>query len=163
MERSPQTSNVRYFLGSLLEFRRKFPEALLQNDEELEISPQCAPAMTELAMMRLRTFEPKLALPMATRTIELEPKSARVRFALGKSFFDLDRPHDSISELVDEKRLAPLSGLIRAALAQAFRQAGQMEAAKSEADAYLKLKDKEEVLGPLPEENSMTLQPWSRP
>ncbi len=96
-ERYPQTSNVHYFLGTLLEFRRKFPEASLQYEEELKISPQSAPAMIELAMMRLRTFEPNVALPLATRAVELEPKNARARYALGKSLLDLDRPREQCS------------------------------------------------------------------
>ena len=114
-------------------------------------------------MMRLRTFEPNLALPFANRAVELEPKNARARYAFGKSLLDLDRPRDSISELLEAKRLAPRSGLVRSALAQAYRLTGQMDAAKIEADAFLKLKDKEEVLGPVPEDKATTGKPRSHP
>ncbi len=148
-ERYPQTPNVHYFLGTLLGFQNKFAEAEKQYEEELKISPQSVPAMTELAMARLRTFEPALATPVASRAVELEPKNARARYALGKSLLDTEHPRESIPELVAARDLAPRSALIRSALASAYRQTGQVELAKREAAAFLALKDKEEALGPV--------------
>ena len=162
-ERYPQIANVHYFLGTLLQFQRKFAEAAKEYEEELKISPQSVPAMTELAMMRLRTFEPKAALDLATRAAELDPKNARARYALGKSLLDLERPKESIPELVAAKQLAPRSALVRAALANAYRLTGQAEAAKREAAVFLELKDKEEVLGPAPEEKPTAAKPEPRP
>lgn len=161
--RYPQTPNVHYFLGTLLQFQRKFAEAAEEYERELKISPQCVPALTELAMMRLRTFEPNAALALATRAVELDPSNARARYAQGKSLLDLGRPQEGLPELLRAKQLAPRSALVRAALANAYRLTGQTDAAKREAAVFLELKDREEVLGPAPEEKATTGIPESRP
>lgn len=161
--RYPQTANVHYFLGTLLGFQSKTIEAGKQFEEELKISPDHGPAMTELAMVHLRLFEPKEALPLAARAVELEPKNPRARYALGKSLLDTDQTAESIPVLVEAERLAPRSALVRAALANAYRLMGQREAAKREAAAFLALQDKEEALDPMPEGKSTTKKPGQRP
>ena len=160
--RYPQTANVHYFLGTLLGFQSKTAEAGKQFEEELKISPQHAPAMTELAMVHLRLFEPNQAWPLAARAVELDPKNPRARYALGKSLLDMEQTAESIPVLVEAERLAPRSALIRAALAKAYRLTGQREAAKREVAAFLALKDKEETLDPMPEGKATTKKPEQR-
>ena len=161
--RYPQQPNVHYLLGTLAGFQSKMAEAASEYEKELEISPASVPALTELAMVRLRTFQPEIALPFARKAVALDPSNARARYALGKSLLDTDHPQESIPELETAKKLAPRSALVRSALANAYRKTGQIEAAKREAAAFLELKDKEELLGPLESQKSMPGKAGTRP
>lgn len=161
--RYDREANVHYFLGTLLGFQNKLAEAAEEYKKELQICPQHVPAMTELALVLVRNFQPAEAVPLAKQAVALEPHNARARYVLGKSLLDTDHFPESASELEIAKQLAPRSALIRSALSSAYRRLGRMAEAKREAAAFLSLKDKQEELGPVEErrgqKNPMQGQP----
>lgn len=146
--------NVHYFLGTLLGFENKLPEAVEEYKKELQISPQHVPALTELALVDVRIFQPAEALPFAKQAASLDPNNARARYVLGKSLLDNGDLQESVGQLEVAKQLAPTSALIRSALSSAYRRVGRMQEAKREAAAFLSLKDKQELLAPLQEKRA---------
>jgi tetratricopeptide (TPR) repeat protein len=140
--------NVNYFVGTLLGFQGKFPEAAEQYKKELEISPQQVPAMIELALVRIQLLEPAEAMPWAEQAVTLDPNNARARFALGKALLASDHLPESAHELEIAKQLAPESAPVRSALASAYRKLGRMEEAKHESEVFLSLNGKGETLAP---------------
>lgn len=161
--RYPREPNVHYFLGTLLGFQNKLPEAAQQYQEELKLSQDHVPALTELAMVDVRTFDPVSAIPIAERAVKLEPENPRALYALGKSLLDAGKYRESLPILESAKQHAPSSSLIRSALAAAYRHEGRVEDAKREAAAFLALQGKEEQLGPLKEKPPIRARPENRP
>lgn len=161
--RFPREPNVHYFLGTLLGFQNRFPEAAEQYKEELKLSPDHVPALTELAMVDVRNFDPESAVPVAEHAVELEPKNARALYALGKGLLDSGRFRESVPRLEAAKQYAPNSAQVRSALADAYRRAGRLTDAKREAAAFLALQDKEELLAPREEKARGREKPETQP
>ena len=147
-------ANVHYFVGTLLGFEDKLSEAKEEYKKELQVSPQHVSAMTELALVLVRDFQPEDAVPLAKQAAALEPSNARAHYALGKSLLDSDHFEESARELETAKRLAPGSAMVRSALSTAYRHLGRLQEAKSEAAAFLSLNDKQETLAPFDEKRA---------
>jgi Flp pilus assembly protein TadD len=142
-------ANVHYFLGTLLGFQRRFPEAAQEYTKELQISPQHVQAMVELALVQLENYNPEEAVGVAERAVTLEPKNARAHLAYGKALLASEHVSEAAHELETAKELAPESPAVRSALANAYQRLGRMQEAKRESQAFLSLKDKEEALAPV--------------
>lgn len=159
----PQEANVHYFAGTLLGFQSKFQEAAAEYKEELKLSPDHVPALTELAMAEVRSFNAADAIVAGERAVKLDPENARALYSLGKALLDTGRFQDSISPLESARRYAPKSSLIRSALASAYRHEGRLQDAKREAAAFIALQDKEETLAPLEEKPDTPSKAAARP
>jgi protein O-GlcNAc transferase len=142
-------ANVHYFLGTLLGFQRRFPEAAQEYTKELQISPQHVQAMVELALVQLENYHPEEAVGVAERAVTLKPKNARAHLAYGKALLASEHVSEAAHELETAKELAPESPAVRSALANAYQRLGRMQEAKRESQAFLSLKDKEEALAPV--------------
>jgi len=147
--RYPGEANVHYFLGTLLGFQKRFPEAAEEYKKELQISPQNVPAMVELALVQLENYKSDEALPVAERAVILEPKNARAHLAYGKALLATEHLSEAAHELELAKELAPESPLVRSALANAYLRLGRTQEAKRESEAFISLQEKEEVLAPV--------------
>jgi len=147
--RYDKEANVHFFMGTLLGFQERYPEAAQEYSKELQISPQHVPAMVELALVQLESYKPEEALTVAERAVALEPGNARAHLAYGKALLASDRLSEAAHELELAKELAPESSAVRSALANAYQRLGRMEEAKREAQVFLSLKDKEESLAPV--------------
>ena len=161
--RYPHEPNIHYFLGTLLGFQGKFAKAAQEYKEELKVSPDHVPALTELAMADIRTFDAASAIAAAQQAVKLDPKNGRARYALGKSLLDAGRYGECVPELEAARQLVPSSALVRSALASAYRHEGRLEDAKREAAAFLALQGKEEQLAPLEPKPKASGRPENRP
>ena len=141
-------ANVHYFLGTLLGFQRKLPEAVEEYKKELQISPEHVPAMVELALAQLENYKPEEALSAAAHAAALEPKNARAHLAYGKALLATERLPEAAHELETAKMLAPESPGVRSALANTYLRLGRVAEAKRESQAFIALKEKEESAGP---------------
>lgn len=144
-------ANVHYFLGTLLGFQRKFPEAAEEYSKELQISPQHVAAMVELALAQLENSKPEEALPIAKRAGSLDPENARAHLAYGKALLASDHLPEAAHELELAKSLAPASPAVRSALANTYLRLGRTAEAKRESQAFMSLQEKEESVGPAQE------------
>lgn len=137
---------VHYFLGTILSFERKDPEA--QYREELRISPQHVPAMLGVASADLAKGKVEEALSLSKRAIELEPRSAEAHQIIGRLLLSNGQLEESVRELEFAKQLAPSSYLVRSQLAIAYGRMGHPEKARAEAAASVALQNKAVLLPP---------------
>jgi len=144
-------TNVHYFRGTLFSFQKQWDSAAEEYQKELEISPENAAALVELAVARVEGFEPNEALAPAKRSVAIDPENARAHYIYGRALFETGSYQQSAQELGVAKRLAPESARVRFVLSNAYKHLGREQDAKREQAAFLALKDKEEVLAPLDE------------
>lgn len=136
-------SNVHYFQGTLYRFHSKSTEAAQEFRKELEISPQHAAAMLELAQIDLDAGNSAEAESLATRAVELEPLNPDTHHILGRALLDAGHARESALELESAERLAPEDAGIHFHLATAYRELGRRGDAQRENSAYIALKEKD--------------------
>ena len=143
MLRYGEEPNVHYFRGTLYGFQKEQDAAAEQYRRELQLSPQHAPAMLELALIQIDDSRATEAVPLAKRAVALDPENPRAHYVLGRALFDTGRFQESVHELEIAKRLAPEYGPIRFTLANAYKRLGRIQEAERETAAFLSLKKKE--------------------
>jgi tetratricopeptide (TPR) repeat protein len=158
-----QEPNVHYFRGTLFSFLREWDSAADEFQKELQISPEHAPALVELAIARVESFRPAEALTPAKRAVVLDPSNARAHYVLGRALLETGSFPESAHELEIAEKLAPGSARVRFALSNAYKRLGRLQDAKREEAAFLALKDKEEVLAPLDEKLNAPAAPAHHP
>jgi predicted Zn-dependent protease len=149
--RYPNEPGVHYFRGSLFAFGNKTDDAEREYREELRVSPEQVPAMIALAQIDLEKNELAEADALARKAVDLEPENGEAHHVLGRVLMVNHQMDASARELETAKHLAPDSPLVRSHLAMVYSRMGQSEKAKAEAQAFLVLKKKEEVLAPAAE------------
>jgi tetratricopeptide (TPR) repeat protein len=135
--------NVHYFRGTLYGFQKEQDAAAEEYRKELQISPQHAPAMLELALIQIDDSRASEAVPLAKRAVALDPENPRAHYVMGRALFDTGQFQESVHELEIAKRLAPEYGPIRFTLANAYKRLGRIQEAERETAAFLSLKKKE--------------------
>jgi Flp pilus assembly protein TadD len=154
-----QAPNVHYFLGTLLSYEGKKPEAEKEFRLELQISDQHVAALLELARLDLEEDQLDEARSFAQRTVELEPKNPDAHHVLGRVLLATDHVEESAKELELAKQLAPDSATIRSHLAMAYYKLNRKSEAKAEMAAFTVLKEKEGVFAPPTEKIRPDKQP----
>ena len=146
--RYPNAPGVHYFRGTLFTFEGKSEEAEREYREELRISATHVPSMIALAQIDLEKNELAEADTLARKAANLDPGNAEAHHLLGRVLMANHHMDASVQELETAKRLAPDSPLVRSHLAMVYSRLGRTREAKAEAEAFLVLKKKEEVLAP---------------
>ena len=139
---------VHYFRGTLFGFENKTEQAEREYREELRVSDADVPSMIALAQIDLEKNDIKEADTFARKAVALEPQNAEAHHTLGRVMMVNHQINASVVELETAKRLAPDSPLVRSHLAMVYSRIGRAAEAKAEANAFLVLKKKEEVLAP---------------
>jgi tetratricopeptide (TPR) repeat protein len=146
--RYPNEPGVHYFRGSLFALDNKTDQAEREDREELRISPAHVPAMIALAQIDLEKDKVAEADALARKAVDLEPENGEAHHILGRVLMTNHQMDASARELETAKQLAPDNPLVRSHLAMVYSRMGRTEKAKAEAQAFLVLKKKEEVLAP---------------
>jgi|SRR5579872_413459 len=144
----PQQPEVHYFRGTLFTFEGRASDAEREYRAELEISTQHVPAMIALAGIDLDNSNLTEATSLATQAVTLAPQDPEAHHALGRVLMASGQLPACARELEIAKKLAPHSALVRSHLAMVYSRMGHTHAARTEAAAFLALKDKEGVLAP---------------
>jgi tetratricopeptide (TPR) repeat protein len=153
-----QVQNVHYFRGTLYSFQKQWESAAQEFQKELQISPNNAAALVELAVAHVEAFQPNEALAPAKRAVVLDPDNARAHYVFGRALLETGSFEDSVHELEIAKRFAPGSARVRFSLSTAYKRLGRVQDSKREEAAFLALKDKEQVLAPLDEKLNTSTQ-----
>ncbi len=143
--------NVHYLHGMIYTFEKRSGEAAAEFKQELEVSPDHAQAMIQLALIALEDARDEDAMPMARRAVLLEPQDPLAHYTLGRVLYSSGTFQESASELELAKKLAPASAKVRYQLSRAYRRLGRVADAERESAVFETLKDKAEVLA-TPEE-----------
>ena len=137
---------VHYFRGTLYGFEGNRTEAEREYREELKISPDHVPALVALAGSDLEKDDRAEASALAQRAVAVDSNDAEAHHLLGRIFLANADLHAAAAELEKAKQLAPGNPLIRSHLAMVYSKLGRTQEAKAESDAFLALKNKEEVM-----------------
>lgn len=146
--RYPDEPEVHYFRGTVFAAQKRTADAEREYRHELRISPEHIPAMLALAGIELDKNDVTEAETLARKAVELAPKDSETHEVFGRVLMVKGQNAPSARELEIAKELAPDSALVRSHLAMVYSRLGRTEAAKAEADAFLRLKSKEGILAP---------------
>jgi tetratricopeptide (TPR) repeat protein len=141
-------AGVHYFRGTLYGFEGKKADAEREYREELNISPNHAPSLVALAMLDLEKGEVAEAGMFARRAVDSDASNSEAHHVLGRAYLSNGDLRSSVTELEAAKRLAPDSAGVRSHLAMVYSKLGRAQEAKAESDAFLALKNKEDVMAP---------------
>ena len=103
----PRVPYLHYAFGTALASAARNGEALLQQQEEVKISPQSALPRIEISSLELRSRNPWGALRAAEMAVQLEPNSPAVHRALAQSLLALGQKEKAAAELGISNALAP--------------------------------------------------------
>jgi tetratricopeptide (TPR) repeat protein len=137
-----QVPNVHYLQGTFLKFEMKPVEAAQEFRKELQISPQHAAAMLELARIEIDTGELAEAESLSRHAVGIEPTNPDAHHILGRALLAAGQAKESAQELEAAVRLAPDSAAIHFHLASAYRELGRKEDAEREMSTYSQIKER---------------------
>ena len=138
VERYPETLNVHYAYGVFLLIEQP-DKAIEQFKRELELQPNHAPSLMQIAYEYLKEKNAEAALPWAKQAVEVAPNSFGTHKALGDALLDSGDIEGAIRELQTAARLAPDSPSTRLSLAKAFQRAGRPDEAARERQEFARL------------------------
>jgi tetratricopeptide (TPR) repeat protein len=138
VERYPETPNVHYAYGVFLLIEQP-DKAIEQFKRELELQPNHAPSLMQIAYEYLKEKNAEAALPWAKQAVEVAPNSFGTHKALGDALLDSGDIEGAIRELQTAARLAPDSPSTRLSLAKAFQRAGRPDEAARERQEFARL------------------------
>jgi tetratricopeptide (TPR) repeat protein len=141
-----QQANVHYFLGTLRKSQSDYAGAATEYQRELQLSPNDAGAMVELAHLAEDEDRLEEAARLAKRASELDPKSPDAHTVYGAILLKSGSVEQGVRELEAAKKLVPDSASVRFQLAAGYRKLHRTEDAERETRAFNLLKDKREVI-----------------
>ena len=141
-----QLANVHYFVGTLRKSQSDYAGAATEYQRELQLSPNDAGAMVELARLAADDNRIEEAARLAKRASEVDPKSPDAHTVYGGILLKFGSAEEGVRELENAKKLAPDSASVRFQLAAAYRKLHRTEDADRETRAFNLLKDKQEVI-----------------
>jgi tetratricopeptide (TPR) repeat protein len=99
LKKYPNTPYLHYAFGIALASAARNEEAILEQREEVKISPASAPPYVEISVLELRLHHQQDALRAAETAVRLAPDSAAAHRALAQSLEILGEKEKSVKEL----------------------------------------------------------------
>ncbi len=130
---------LHYAYGSALASASRYGEAEEQLLAETEITPGSALPFLRRSSIALVQRHTESAAQLAQRAVQLAPESAEAHYLLGRSWLELGKVANSMTELETARRLAPNSPEVHFTLARAYAKAGQPASAETERAAFERL------------------------
>jgi tetratricopeptide (TPR) repeat protein len=132
--RYPETPNVHYANAVFL-LQEQPDKAIEEFKRELELQPEHAWSLMQIAYEYANRGEAETALPWGRRAVAAAPNSFSARKALGQALLDTGDAEGAIRELLVGIKLAPESPGLHFTLARAYQRAGRPEdAARARAE-----------------------------
>jgi tetratricopeptide (TPR) repeat protein len=103
----PGTPYLHYAYGRALAAAGENQEALLQQRQEAEVSPQSALPRIEISLLDLRLQRPQEAVRSAEQAVHLAPDSSAAHRALAESLLAVGKQEGAAQELAAAEKLAP--------------------------------------------------------
>jgi len=120
LEKYPTVPYLHYGFGIALASATRNDEALLQQQEEVKISPQSALPHIEISSLELRARRPRSALRASEVAVQLAPNSPAAHHALAQSLQALGRKENAAAEIRISKALAPEKPVRETRIAQMY-------------------------------------------
>jgi tetratricopeptide (TPR) repeat protein len=136
IEKNPNALSLHFRLGRALLMSSHAPETLdearKEFEAELERNPNDSVAIYQVAQILLAQQNPKEAETRLDRAVQLNPEFPEALIALGKIRLDEKRNEEAIALLERAVKLVPRSEAAHYNLMMAYRNAGNMAAARKE-------------------------------
>ncbi|MGD0154445.1 MAG: tetratricopeptide repeat protein [Terracidiphilus sp.] len=129
---NPKEPDVHFGLGYLFWTHKKYPEALVEFQAELDLNPNHAQAMAYLGDCDLVLTHPMLAQPLLEKAIQVNPGIELAHLDLGVIDADAGRQDDALRELAAAEKLAPNDVNVHWRLGRLYRAMGKREEAEAE-------------------------------
>ena len=136
--RYPDTPNVHYAFGVHL-LQEQPDRAIEEFQRELELQPDHAPSMMQIAYEYLTRGDAKAALPWAKRAVAAAPNAFAARKALGQALLETGEVDAAIGALEAARKLAPESPSVHFTLGRAYQRAGRMDEATRAREEFTRL------------------------
>ena len=131
---------ARLTLGYTSLFRREYSKAIAEAEQSLRLDPHYAWAYALLGDMRVSIGQPRKALPLIEKAIQLEPQSAaHFSASLGLAYHALHRYDDAFAAVKETLTLTPNFLSARIFLTVLYSETGQTKEAKRELHALRQL------------------------
>jgi tetratricopeptide (TPR) repeat protein len=132
--RYPETANVHYAYAVFL-LQEQPDKAIDEFKRELELQPDHAWSLMQIAYEYANRGDGQAALPWAKQAVAAAPNSFAARKALGQALLDTGDVEGAIRELQLGIKLAPESPGLHFTLARAYQRAGRLDdAARARAE-----------------------------
>ena len=128
----PKAPNAHFGLGYLLWTQDQFEEAAKEFQAELANVPENALALAYLADADNHLGKQDDALPLAERSVQIDPTIAKAHAVLGILYADRDRKDDAVREFKAAIKLAPNYQDPHWRLARLYQAMGKQQEAKAE-------------------------------
>jgi tetratricopeptide (TPR) repeat protein len=138
VSRYPEKPNVHYSYAVFL-LQEKPDLAIEEFKRELEIQPNHAWSLMQIAFEYLNRSDAANALGWAQKAVAAAPKAFSARKALGQALLETGDAHGAIAELKTGIQLAPDSPGLHFQLARAYQRAGQPEEAARAREEFTRL------------------------
>lgn len=120
LAKDPKVPYLHYAFGIALASSGRNDEALLQQQEEMKISPQSELPLVEISSLELRLGHPQSALRAAETAVRLAPESSAAHHALAQSLQALGQKERAAAELRASKTVEPRKRVREARIAQMY-------------------------------------------
>jgi tetratricopeptide (TPR) repeat protein len=136
--RYPETPNVHYAYGVFL-LQEQPEKAIREFQRELELQPNHAATLMQLAYEYLKQGDPQAALPWAQQAVAAAPNAFPPRKSLGQALLETGDVEGAIRELEVGIKLAPESPSLYFTIARAYQRAGRTEDAERARNEFTRL------------------------
>lgn len=136
--RYPETPNVHYAFGVFL-LQEQPERAIREFHRELELQPNHAATLMQLAYEYLKQGDPQAALPWAQQAVAAAPNAFPPRKSLGQALLETGDVEGAIRELEVGIKLAPESPSLYFTIARAYQRAGRAEDAERARNEFTRL------------------------
>ena len=136
--RYPETPNVHYAFAVFL-LQEQPDKAIEEFKRELELQPDHASTLMQVAYEYVNRGDAQVALPWAKQAVAAAPNSFAARKALGQALLDTGDVEGAIKELELGVKLAPESPGLHFTLARAYQRAGRLDDAARERAEFTRL------------------------
>ena len=136
--RYPETPNIHYAYGVFLLIEQP-AKAIEEFKRELEIQPNDAESLMQIAYQNLKDSDPASALPWAKQAVEAAPNVFASHRALGEALVGTGDVEGGIAQLEIAIRQAPDSPGTHFALAKAYQRADRANDAAKERAEFVRL------------------------
>jgi tetratricopeptide (TPR) repeat protein len=136
--RYPETPNIHYAYGVFLLIEQP-AKAIEEFKRELEIQPNDAESLMQIAYQNLKDSDPASALPWAKQAVEAAPNVFAAHRALGEALVGTGDVEGGIAQLQIAINQAPDSPGTHFALAKAYQRAGRADDAAKERAEFVRL------------------------
>jgi tetratricopeptide (TPR) repeat protein len=136
LQRDPASVKAQDNLGLSLEAENRVDQAIAAYRKAIELDEASAihseQPYLNLGILLTKSAKPEQALPLLAKAAQIDGKSARIHYQLGKAYFDLGRFVESQSELQAAVALTPQDVPSHYLLAQVYRHLGNRDLAKEQ-------------------------------